>query len=170
MILNLLVLGACANDKANSMITGSENKLTTPKITKGIDANKLSFSYTIDRFSPLADGNSIDISCKLHNWNTDTLYFFTYTCFDWEHNFITDPEIAQIYSMIDCNVSNTVVKKIAPNDVFSFYGHFLVKDKKLKSIDVQYYIYQVDANFDVNDREALSVLKKTIIPHTVKSK
>lgn len=134
------------------------------------DPENLRFIYSIDSIHELLDVNVFDLTCKLHNGNSDTLYFFTHTCFGWEHNFLLDTSKVQIHSMIDCFVSNPVIKKIEPRGDFDFKGHFFVKDRKLKTIHVEYYIFQVDHDFDIRNTDSIKKLKKTIIRNTHNSK
>jgi hypothetical protein len=170
IVLSLSMLNACSHDSSDKIIGGNPSGLVN--ITEPTFANpeNLRFSYSIDSIHQFLDGNIFDLTCKLHNGNSDTLYFYTQTCFGWEHNFLIDTSKVRIHTMILCNVSNPVIKKIEPRGDFDFKGHFFVKDRKLKTIHVEYYIYQVDQNFNVRNSDSISNLKKTIIRNTHNSK
>ena len=68
-----------------------------------------------------------------------------------------------LFRRVDCLVSNPIIKLIPPKSEIKFEADFYVKDSKTKQLKVPYFIYQVDANFDLKNRDSISKLEKKII-------
>jgi len=162
----ILVIYACESNITNETTVGNPLVDLAIKEAKRANPDKLEFKFSIDTSYQNMEGKIMVYNCKLYNGNTDTLYFYTQSCFGWESNFIVDTNSVQIYNRIDCNVSNPIIEKVAPKSDFEFKGYFYVKNRKLKNIHLQYYIYQVDSDFDVRNSDSIRKLKKTIIKNT----
>lgn len=168
-LIKLLILICCISLAACS--DKSSNKNVNPSTTSEVELanpDNLKFTYQIDSSYASMDGKIVDVSCRLYNGNSDSLFFFTYTCYDWEQNFIVDTNHVLTWNMINCVVSNPYIEKVAPNDSFNFNGHFFVKGMDPNDLELQYFIYQVAPWFDIHDQEQITNLKKTIIPNTEK--
>jgi len=159
----ILLLTACGNNLKSVTITPniSQNYLT--RDYKPANPQNISFKYVIDTSYSQMNGRIIELECELINHNYDTVYFFTHSCFGWQNNFLVDTSEVEVYQNIKCNVSNPIIKKIAPRTSFKFKGHFFLRSKKRKNIVVQYYIYRVDPTFDIGNIELIRRLRKTII-------
>lgn len=163
IVVLITLLFACSKQASDANTEENTTGLSAIPESKAVNPDKLEFSYFTDTIYPCMDGNIIELSCKLSNGNTDTLYFYTQSCFGWEHNFLFDTDGMRIHSMIDCNVSNPIIKKVGPESDFTFKGRFYVEDRKLKNIQVDYYIYQVRSDFDVWNSELVRKLEKTVV-------
>lgn len=153
IIICFAALFACSNN-------ADSRHLTNHTV---VNPDNLKFTYDVDSIYPFLDGHIVDVNCNIYNGNNDTLYFFTYSCFGWEDNFIVNSNNIRIWSGIDCVVSNPILKEVPPKGYFNFKGHFLIKEIDPNELKLQYFIYQVDSDFDVNNKELIRNLKKTVI-------
>jgi hypothetical protein len=121
------------------------------------------FNYTIDTSYFEKEGKFYILDCRLYNGNEDTLYIYTESCYEWELSFDYDTSKIDLFQRIHCNKSIPIIKPIPPKSDLKFKSDFFVKDRKTKNIKVQYYIYQVDANFDLKNRDSIKKLERKII-------
>jgi hypothetical protein len=160
----LTLLFSCSEES----VTGSSNgkrlfEPTENNKSRLAKIERVKFSYSIDTTYFMGNERLFILDCKLYNGNIDTLYFYTMSCYGWVYNFDYDTSKIQHFSSIDCCTSNPIIKSIPPKSDFKFKAEFFAKDRKTKKIKVQYYIYQVDANFNVRNSESIKKLEKKII-------
>ena len=150
-----------------SVINSSEGK----RILKQMENHKsklakielLKFNYTIDTSYFEKKGKFYILDCRLYNGNEDTIYIYTESCFEWELSFDYDTSKIDLFQKIHCEKSIPIIKPISPNSDLKFKTNFFAKDRKTKNIKVHYYIYQVDANFDLKNKDSINKLEKKII-------
>lgn len=162
----ILELISCSTENKGKTIG---DPLSVPFVineSKLANSDNLEFNYSTDTTMKSFDGKIVVLNCKLHNGNDDTLYFYTQSCYGWEYNFIVDTNLVQIYPWIDCCVSNPMIKKVAPKSDFEFNGHFYVKNRNVKNVEVEYYIYQVDSKFNIRNSDSIKKLQKTVIKNS----
>lgn len=161
-ILTLLL--SCSEES----VTGSSNgkrilEQTENSKSRLAKIELVKFNYTIDTSYFEKEGKYYILDCRLYNGNEDTLYIYTESCYEWELSFDYDTSKIWLYARIHCYKSIPIIKPIPPNSDLKFKADFFVKDRHTKNIKVQYYIYQVDANFDLKNKDSICKLEKKII-------
>ena len=153
----------------------SEESVTGSRKVKRLDKARLTykprkarielvkFNYTIDTSYFEKEGKYYILDCRLYNGNEDTLYIYTESCFEWELSFDYDTSKIGLYQRIYCEKSIPIIKPIPPKSDLKFKADFFVKDRNTKNVKVHYYIYQVDANFDLKNKDSIKKLEKKII-------
>ncbi len=160
----LTLLFSCSEES----ITGSSKgkrlfEQTENRKSRLAKIERVKFSYTIDTIYFLGNEKSFVLNCNLYNGNIDTLYFYTQSCYGWEYTFDFDTSKIQHFSRVNCFLSRPIIKPIPPKSDFKFKSEFIAKDRKTQNIKVQYYIYQVDSNFDLKNNDSIKKLEKKII-------
>lgn len=164
LIITLVTFFSCSEESAIGSSNGKRLfELTENNKSRLAKIERVKFSYSIDTSYFFGNGKLFDLDCKLHNGNIDTLYFYTMSCYGWEYNFVYDTSKIQQYSRVACCTSNPIIKPIHPNSDFKFKAEFFAKVRETKKIKVQYYINQVDANFDLKNKDSIKKLEKKII-------
>ena len=112
--------------------------------------DSIRFNFSANRINPLKEYINLKIKATIFNDKSDTIYFLTTTCDGEKYSVHYDTSKFELVSLINCNASNPVVRKITPKGHYDFYVDFRDTTKE-DSIKLGFDLYLVSKYFKVTN-------------------